>query len=100
MSYYTAKKTYETEKQNSPDAVVYTCAVCFLGTEKDELIRFGTMCGSCFDNYCKSAPRYEPQPTFTGDSRDWARRILHKEKEGLTVSKIAVEFAKQALKID
>lgn len=35
-----------------------------------------------------------------GDKKDWARRILEREKRGMYVSKVAVQFAKEALKID
>lgn len=98
MSYYTAKKSYEEQKQ-ADGVVTYTCSVCLMGAEHEDLMRYGSRCWKCYDNYCKSAPHYEPQPAFTGDQKDWARRIMHKEKHGLPVSKIAVQFAKEALRI-
>jgi cytochrome c5 len=99
MSYYNAKKSYEAEKQESQDFKTYICTSCLMEASYSDMATYGARCWKCYDEYCKSAPRYEPQPTFTGDSKDWARRILHKEKEGLPVSKIAVQFAKEALKI-
>lgn len=99
MSYYTAKKTYETEKQEKQESSTYICTACLMEASYSDMATYGARCWRCYDNYCKSAPRYEPQPTFTGDSRDWARRILHKEKEGQYVSKVAVQFAKEALKL-
>lgn len=98
MSYYTAKKSYE-ESSKPENAVAYTCSVCMMGAEYSDLATYGARCWKCYDTYCKSAPHYEPQPTFTGDAKDWARRILHKEKNGLPVSQIAVKFAKEALRI-
>ena len=36
---------------------------------------------------------------FMGDPKGWAKRIIAKQEMGLPVSKIALEFAKEALKI-
>lgn len=98
MSYYSAKKSYEAEKQEQ-DVNRYICTSCLMEAEHSDMVTYGARCWKCYDNYCNSAPHYQPQPTFTGDSRDWARRIMYKEQEGLPVSKIAVQFAKEALKI-
>ena len=98
MSYYQAKKSYD-QKQAADGVFVYTCSVCMMGADKEDLSRFGARCWKCYDNYCKEAPHYHPQPQFTGDSRDWARRILHKEQNGEPVSKVAIQFAKEALRL-
>lgn len=98
MSYYSAKKSYEAEKQEQ-DVNRYICTSCLMEASYSDMATYGARCWKCYDEYCKSAPRYEPQPTFTGDSKDWARRILEREKRGMYVSKVAVQFAKEALKI-
>lgn len=79
-----------------------------------------------FRNLCRSAPAKEvpilPEPkadperlkaelsklgeirskvlvTSTIDGREWARRILQKQKDGCVLSPISVRFAKEALRI-
>lgn len=99
MSYYTAKKKYEDKNQQDNDFKTYICTSCLMEADHADMATYGARCWKCYDEYCKSAPHYQPQPTFTGDSRDWARRILHREKEGLPVGKIAVQFAKEALRL-
>ena len=99
MSYYTAKKSYEEQNQEKKDFARYHCTRCMMEADYSDMTSYGAMCWKCYDNYCKEAPHYHPQPQFTGDSRDWARRILHKEQNGEAVSKVAIQFAKEALRL-
>jgi hypothetical protein len=97
MSYYSAKQKYEQE--NKTDLPRYVCTVCMMEAEHKDMVTYGARCWKCYDDYCKSAPRYQPQPVFAGDQKDWARRIMNKQKHGEPVSKIAVQFAKEALRL-
>lgn len=99
MSYYTAKKSYEQQTQDKQEYPRYVCSVCLMEAIYADLTTYGARCGKCYQNYCRSAPRYEPQPAFNGDAKDWARRIIYKKENGLPVSKIAEQFAKDALGI-
>ena len=55
-----------------------------------------------FHQWGKLPPHYDNidfDYNKTGDKKDWARRILEKERRGMYVSKIAVQFAKEALRL-
>lgn len=55
-----------------------------------------------YHQWKKMPPHYDNidvQFNAVGDKKDWARRILEKEKRGMYVSNIAVKFAKEALRI-
>jgi len=73
MSYYSAKQKYEQE--NKTDLPRYVCTVCMMEAEHKDMVTYGARCWKCYDDYCKSAPRYQPQPVFAGDQKDWARSL-------------------------
>ena len=77
------------------------CVVCKQMTPHEALMSYGARCVACYDSYCRQIPPYmtEPNKYHANDPKAWAKRIMDKHNEGRPVSKIALEFAKEALKI-
>ena len=74
------------------------CSRCFRLSDHDDLIKYGSFCLSCYESYCKDAPKYPAELNkYLGDPKAWAKRILDKHKEGIEVRPIALKFAKEAL---
>jgi hypothetical protein len=74
------------------------CSQCNEITKQEDLIKYGTMCGPCFYLYCRRAPSYiHGLDKYRDDPRGWAKRIVDKEKIGISVNPVALKFAKEAL---
>ena len=75
------------------------CSECRQMTPHIALMTYGARCISCFDAYCRQAPAYIAEPNkYPNDPKGWAKRIIDKHNEGKPVSRIALEFAKEALR--
>lgn len=98
MSYASAKKNYEQEKFVVAADPVFKCRDCYTTTTREEMSGYGLRCTKCYESWCRQAPAYVPQNDYPGDPRAWARRILDKRDQGLSVSAIAVKMAEEALK--
>lgn len=76
------------------------CTKCFHLTEREELMKLGSMCKPCFDSYCRQAPAYMAELNrYNEDPKKWARRLLDREKEGVYVGSLALKFAKEVMKV-
>jgi hypothetical protein len=54
---------------------------------------------TCYDSYCRQTPSYMAEPNkYPNDPRGWAKRIIDKHNEGRPVARIALEFAREALR--
>ena len=86
---------------NDPPPPPKPCTVCKEITAHEDLMTYGARCWKCYDIYCRTAPPFiaEPNKYHENDKKAWAKRIMDKHNEGRPVSKIALEFAKEALKI-
>jgi hypothetical protein len=74
------------------------CSRCYVLSDHDNLIKYGSFCPSCYKSYCQQAPNYPHElNTHKGDPRGWAKRIIEKHNAGKSVSSIALRFAKEAL---
>ena len=100
MGYADAKRSFETEKKEEEPKVVYNpCSQCKTMRLNEELIKYGSYCINCFDQYCKEAPSYfsDGLKSYSGDPKGWARRIIDRYASGRHVSEIALKFANEAL---
>ena len=75
------------------------CSECHQITPHKDLMTYGARCITCYDSYCRQSPSYMAEPNkYLGDNKGWAKRIIDKHNEGRPVAKIALEFAKEALR--
>jgi hypothetical protein len=75
------------------------CSECRQMTPHDALMTYGARCMTCYDSYCRQTPSYMAEPNkYPNDPRGWAKRIIDKHNEGRPVAKIALEFAREALR--
>ena len=75
------------------------CSECRQMTPHDALMTYGARCITCYDSYCRQTPSYMAEPNkYPNDPRGWAKRIIDKHNEGRPVAKIALEFAREALR--
>jgi len=75
------------------------CSECRQITPHKDLMTFGARCMACYDSYCRQTPSYMAEPNkYLGDNKGWAKRIIDKHNEGRPVAKIALEFAREALR--
>ena len=75
------------------------CSECYQITPHKDLIIYGARCMACYDSYCRQTPSYMAEPNkYPNDPRGWAKRIIDKHNEGRPVAKIALEFAREALR--
>lgn len=75
------------------------CSECHQITPHKDLMIYGARCITCYDSYCRQSPSYMAEPNkYLGDNKGWAKRIIDKHNEGRPVAKIALEFAKEALR--
>lgn len=83
---------------NSVSNPLKPCSQCTRLTSQEQLIKLGTMCGPCYESYCRQAPAYMPElDKYQGDPRAWAKRIVDKHEAGIKVNSIALKFAKEVL---
>ena len=75
----------------------FRCRDCHDVTTRENMSAYGTRCWRCHQHWCRSAPKPEPQNSYVGDPKGWAKRIIDKSKMGLPVSSISLKFAKEAL---
>jgi hypothetical protein len=74
------------------------CSQCAGLTSKEDLSKYGTMCGGCFKSYCRNAPNYiNTFDKYVGDPRGWAKRIMDRHAAGMHVNQTALKFAQEAL---
>jgi hypothetical protein len=99
MGYADAKRSFETEKKEDFSETRNLCTNCGVSRLNEELIKYGSYCMNCFDEYCKQAPSYfnDGLKSYSGDPKGWARRIIDRHAAGRNVSKIALKFANEAL---
>ena len=75
------------------------CSECRQMTPHEALMTYGARCMACYDSYCRQTPSYMAEPNkYLGDNKGWAKRIIDKHNEGRPVAKIALEFAREALR--
>ena len=75
------------------------CSECHQITPHKDLMIYGARCMTCYDSYCRQSPSYMAEPNkYLGDNKGWAKRIIDKHNEGRPVAKIALEFAREALR--
>jgi hypothetical protein len=75
------------------------CSECHQITPHKDLMTYGARCMACYDSYCRQTPSYMAEPNkYLGDNKGWAKRIIDKHNEGRPVAKIALEFAREALR--
>ena len=75
------------------------CSECRQITPHKDLMTYGARCMACYDSYCRQTPSYMAEPNkYLGDNKGWAKRIIDKHNEGRPVAKIALEFAREALR--
>lgn len=76
------------------------CSQCFHLTDREELMKLGSMCNPCYTSYCRQAPAYMAELNrYNEDPKKWARRLLDREKEGAYVGSLALKFAKEVMKV-
>ena len=75
------------------------CSECRQMTPHIALMTYGARCVACYDAYCRQTPPYMAEPNkYPNDPRGWAKRIIDKHNEGRPVARIALEFAREALR--
>jgi hypothetical protein len=75
------------------------CSECRQMTPHEALMTYGARCMACYDSYCRQTLSYMAEPNkYLGDNKGWAKRIIDKHNEGRQVAKIALEFAREALR--
>ena len=94
------KDTYRGGKvDNDVLAQPKPCSECHQITPHKDLMTYGARCMACYDSYCRQTPSYMAEPNkYLGDNKGWAKRIIDKHNEGRPVAKIALEFAREALR--
>jgi len=99
MGYADAKRSFETEKKDDFNEIRNLCRICGASRLNEELIKYGSYCMNCFDQYCKQTPSYfnDDIKDYSGDPKGWARRIIDRHAAGRHVSKIALKLANEAL---
>ena len=88
-------------EDNSNFSANMSCNSCQRSTSHEHLVMFGARCLPCFESYCRTVPDYiHEKPTYVGDPKGWARRIIDKDKAGIAVRPIALRYARQALNME
>lgn len=88
-----------TQDANSDLPSSKPCSTCFQLTKHDVLIKYGSVCESCYRSYCRQAPAYIHNiDKYQLDPKGWAKRIIDKHNEGMHVSSISLLFAREALR--
>ena len=89
---------YKDRDATSVSSPLKPCSQCRSMTSQEALVKYGSMCGPCFQSYCRQAPAYMPElDKYRGDSRGWAKRIVDKHQAGIHVNQIALKMAQEVL---
>lgn len=84
---------------NSVSSPLKPCSQCSSMTSQETLIKYGSMCGPCFQSYCRQAPAYMPElDKYRDDPKGWAKRIMDKHKAGIYVNQVALKMASEMAK--
>ena len=97
MSYASAKRSYESEKFEVSAEPVHRCRDCHDVTTRENMSAYGLRCWRCYEHWCRSVPKHEPQTDYPGDPKGWAKRIIEKSEKGLPVSAVSMKLAAEAL---
>ena len=74
------------------------CTRCFILSNHDDLVKYGSFCKACYDVYCYDAPAYPAELNkYLGDPKGWAKRIIDKHNAGIQVRSYALKLAQQAI---